>query len=183
MRLPLSDSFRREGAGAVLYVALIATLIAQSGPGHVHGNTRYRALAGGLAFLALGSVRTREALTMHKASKAFKAVGMFVVAFTELVSVAGRSEASWWFAPAIVSLVLVVASIGMALVFWRRERDERERAIVNAATTVAFFVTMTVVLIFVLLNRLHAASITASWVLLTAAVSWFAAWFVMQERM
>src|ERR1051326_7329769 len=110
MRLPLSDSFRREGAGAVLYVALIATLIAQSGPGHVHGNTRYRALAGGLAFLALGSVRTREALTMHKASKAFKAGGMFVVAFTELVSVAGRSEASWWFAPAIVSLVLVVAS-------------------------------------------------------------------------
>jgi hypothetical protein len=184
MRLPLSDSFRREGLAAVLYVALIATLIAESGSGHLHGAARYRALAGGLIFVGLGMVRTREAITLRKASKAFKAVGMFVVALTELLPVAGRHSGTvWWFAPAAACVVLVVGSICLALVLWQREQDERERAIVNAATTVAFFVTMTVVLVFFLLDRLEVASITASWVLLTAAASWFAAWFVLQERM
>jgi hypothetical protein len=167
----------------VLYVALLATLIAQSGTGHVHGASRYRALAGGLIFLGLGLVRTREALTMRKASKAFKAVGMFVISLTELGPIAGRPGRVWWLVPAVVSLALVVASICLALVLWQRERDERERAIVNAATTIAFFMTMTVVLVFFLLNRLDVASITASWVLVTAAASWFAAWFVLQERM
>jgi hypothetical protein len=182
-RLSLSDSFRREGLAAVLYVALLATLFAQSGSSHVHGAARYRALAAGLIFLGLGAVRTREAVTQRKASKAFKSVGMFVIALTELIPIAGHGAPGWWLVPAVACLALVVGSICLALVLWQRERDERERAIVNAATTIAFFVTMTVVLVFFLLARLNVASITASWVLVTAAASWFAAWFVLQERM
>jgi hypothetical protein len=180
-----NDSPRRQWAMALLFVVLLASalLFESAGSSGHHASVRSRVL-GGTAFVLFALSRARGAFVERKPSAAFSTAGLLTIAFTDFIQSGGPADPAWLKALAVATLALIVASIPFAIVLWRRDRDERERAIVNAATTVAFVTTMLAVLTFVLLDRyLHVARVTPSWILLAGAISWFGAWFVLQERM
>ncbi len=91
----------------------------------------------------------------------------------------------WWLAAlAFITVICLVGAIALTVYLLRRNEDERQRAIVNTSMAVAFLATLGVVVIFALLQSSGVGpTLQPSYVLITAAGSWFAAFFVLRARM
>jgi len=149
---------------------------------------RVRALAA-LAFFVSGAidgVRTWQRLHPGKgpASKSFTINLGLILAFERATPNYHHARPWWLTAFAIVILVCVMVSIAAGVYLWRRNEDERDRAIANGSMAIAFLATLALVVFFALLQSTGVGpTLQPSYVLLTAVGAWLAALYVLRRRM
>ena len=88
----------------------------------------------------------------------------------------------------LLGILILVALLGgavpYAVVAWRRNSDERERAIANGSMAFALLATVVFITIFSFLRELNVGpAMQPDWALWTAAASWFGAWFYLRRAM
>ena len=149
---------------------------------------RIRALAA-LGFVASGvidAVQTwRRLRPTNRSSKKTFTINLGLILAFDRATPHYHYPRPWWLtAFAMVILVGIMASIALGVYLWRRNEDERDRAIANGSMAIAFLATLGLVVFFALFQSTGVGpKLQPSYVLLVAVGSFFAAYSVLRKRM
>jgi hypothetical protein len=172
--------------GAAFVGALIQLIVEGSKP----APPTIRGLAA-LGFFASDAIDTVDAWRKRRATKrtrdgkiAFAFPLGFLLAFDRATPNYHHARPGWLTAFSIVILACFVTFVADSVYRVRRAEDERQRALVNSSMAFAFLSTIGVVIVFALLQSTGVGpTLRPSYVLVTAALSWFAALYALRRRM